>query len=119
MANAIDKNEPLPEELEDEENEDNEEEEGDPGEGHDTLVDSWETENGLIFELHGLDDHDEIIVVEEEEEIPGKDTDDHTVALALSLEDLDEAIDLLKEIREEMVKRQTTRRPAKPAKAKP
>src|SRR5271154_86335 len=98
MANAIDKNEPLPEEPENEEieegegEEEEEEEEDEEREGGDTLVDSWETENGLIFELHGLDDHDEIIVVEEEEEIPGKkDTDDHTVALALGLEDLDEA----------------------------
>lgn len=128
MANAIDENEQVPpeEDLDDEgDDEGDEEEEGEPGESSDdTLVDSWETENALVFELHGLDDHDEIIVVEEEEEIPGKDSDDHTVALALSVEDLDEAIDVLKEIREKMVERQATRarakspKPAKPGKPK-
>lgn len=120
MANVIDKQpETEPEETEEETDE---EEETEPG---DTLVDSWETENALIFELHGLGDHDEIIVIEEEDDEepgkkkPGADGDDHTVALALSLEDLDEAIDIMKEIRERMVERQNARKKVRPqAKAK-
>jgi hypothetical protein len=111
------------------ENDDEEEEEVEPGNGDgDSLLESWETENALIFELHGFGDHDEIIVFEEkdEEEEPVRkkpekpeDTDDVSVALALNIEDLDEAIEIMKEIRVKMVERENARKKARlQAKAK-
>jgi hypothetical protein len=81
---------------------------------------SWETENGLIFEIVECPAdaespiHDEVLVVEEDEEGNQKD-----VAIALSIEDVDEAIDTLKEIRAEMVKRQSARGGAVVATPKP
>jgi len=102
MSDVID--DPHEEELDEEGDE--EEEEGDE-EGEN---DSWETENGLVFEIvecpADADSpvHDEVLVVEEDEKGNTKD-----VAIALSIEDVDEAIDTLKEIREEMVKRQAAR----------
>jgi len=89
---------------EDEEDEEGEEEEEDEEDGE------WETENGLIYQIvdvpaEGEDPaHDEVLLVEEDEKGNLKD-----VAIALSVEDVDEAIDTLKEIKEEMVKRQNAR----------
>jgi hypothetical protein len=104
MANVIDKNE-------NENEQDND----------DTLVDSWETENGLVFELHCIPDgsktHDELIVIEPEDEnepAPKRDDNDQIVGLALNLEDLDEAMGILNEIREKMVERQSQQAPPKP-----
>jgi hypothetical protein len=104
--------------TEDEENEEGEGEEGDDEE--DDENESWETENGLVFEIvecpadAELPLHDEVLVIEEDEAGNQKD-----VAIALSVEDVDEAIDTLKEIRAEMVKRQTARGGARLAAAVP
>jgi hypothetical protein len=101
MSDVIDDpNEPDENEEEEEEESDEEGEEGEP--------EAWETENGVVFELHTFEDHDEVLVFEEPEE--GKDVT-KDVALALSLEDLDEALDVLKEIREKMVEKETARSP--------
>jgi len=94
-----------------EDDEDEEEEEGLDDE-EDDGIESWETENGLVFEIHPVEAdaespaHDEVLVIEENDDPKG---DPKDVAIALSIEDVDEAIDTLKEIRAEMVKRQTAR----------
>lgn len=106
MTNAIDENRDEP--LTEEEDEEGEEEQPETKPESDTLVDSWETENALVFELHGLPDADEVLVIEEDDQGEQKD-----VAIALSVEDLDEAVEILKEIREMMVERAIKRKTPK------
>jgi hypothetical protein len=108
MSDVIDDPNDPEEEVEEEEEDEEDENE------------SWETENGLVFEIvecpadNELPIHDEVLVVEEDEHGNTKD-----VAIALSIGDVDEAIDTLKEIREEMVKRQSARDGAVVATPKP
>lgn len=101
MSDVID--DPNEPENEDDENEEEEEDEDDEDE-----PEAWETDNGIVFELHSFEDHDEVLVYEEPED--GKEVE-KDVAIALSLEDLDEAIEVLKEIREKMAEKETARSP--------
>ena len=105
MSDVIDD----PREEEEEDGEEGEEEE------EDDEIESWETENGLVFEIHPVEAdaelpaHDEVLVIEESDDPKVEPKD---VAIALSIDDVDEAIDTLKEIRAEMVKRQAARQGA-------
>jgi hypothetical protein len=97
------------------ENEDGNEENEEEEEEEDTLLDEWETEgDSTTFELHGFDDHEEVLVIGGPHEDESDDVE-HIVALALTLKELDETIEILKEIREKMAERQKSRLPAPPA----
>jgi hypothetical protein len=57
----------------------------------------------LFYELHSYDDHDEVVIFDEGER-EGESVDgERFVVLASSLEELDEAIEILQEIRESLV----------------
>ena len=76
-------------------------------EDEDTLLDSWESDNEeVLYELHDFEGHDQVLVIgggEEEGEV-------ETVCLADNIEELDEAIEILAEIRAKMVERASGRK---------
>lgn len=84
---------------------DPENEEG--SEDEDTLLESWESDNEeTVYELHDFEGHDQVLVVggsDEEGEV-------ETVCLADNIEELDEAIEILTEIRAKMVERASGRK---------
>jgi hypothetical protein len=115
MNSTIDPEAPELNDPEDEE-EGDEGDEGDGEESSDTLVEEWETENGIVFELHSVEDHDEVLVVETyEDELPPPrakgEENDQIVGVALSIDDLEECMDIMKQIHKKMVERQLTRSP--------
>ncbi len=111
----------APEELDPEDPEEGEEEEDDEDdeERPDTLVQDWETSSGIVFELHGLEDHDEVLIVEsyeDDEPPPDHSKKDQIVGIALCIDDLEECMDIMKQIHKKMVERQLSRSPKmKPA----
>jgi len=103
MADVID-NEPENEEPE------NEEEGEEEDAGPDTLVQAWETANEAVsWELHSAEGEDEVLVVEEAEDDEEEPTE-HIAMVAQSVEDLDEVIEILQEIRAKMVARAAERK---------
>jgi hypothetical protein len=98
-------------ENENEEQEGEEEEEEEDGSKPASLVKSWETD-ALIVELHGFEDSDELIVTEDQDEEIEEGTL-HTIAI-LSLEEMDEVLDIFAEAREIMAKRQAERKAKSP-----
>jgi len=74
-----------------------------------TLVQAWETDTGLFFELHDSEmEQDELYVIEvnnEDIDEEGNPTED-MVTLAVNVAELDEVIRLLQEIRAKMKERE-------------
>jgi hypothetical protein len=96
-------------------------EDGEDGEEPETLLEAWETDNDEVcYELHGFDDHDEVLAVGGESDPDDEETegDDRVVALALNLKELDEAIEILTEIRGKMAERDAGRGSGKLRRAK-
>jgi hypothetical protein len=95
----------------------NDEGEGEDEESSDTLIEEWETDNGIVYEFHGLEDHDEVLVVEpydDEDPPPARaegEEKDQIVGIALDIDDLEETMDILKQIHKKMVERQLSRSP--------
>jgi hypothetical protein len=74
----------------------------DDDEEEETLLDSWETDNEeTLYELHDFEGHDQVLVVGGAEE----EGETESVCIADNIEELDEAIEILTEIRERMVER--------------
>jgi len=98
-------------EIEDPRDEEDEDEDGtddgdDGGEGEDakpaSLVETWEADSGLFFELHATKEQDELLIIEEDESEDGE-PEEHSVCFATNLAELDEAIEMLKKIRPKFV----------------
>jgi hypothetical protein len=80
---------------------------------HSTMLAAWETDNEEVcYQLHGLPDHDEVLIVggTPDPDDPDTEGDDRVVAIALNREELDEAIEILTEIRVKMIERETERK---------
>ncbi len=82
---------------------------------NETLVREWTTEDeSLTFELHEVDGHDEVLLVEDYDEDEDEDDEEKVVTIATDLDSLEEIREILSEIAEVMKGRHEARLPKPP-----